>query len=101
MARRKDSTPGTSEGPSPESLSYEQAVAELEAIIDRIENGEIGLEDSLAQFRRGELLLKRCRGVLSIAEQQVRELDMTASREAPAKDDHKETNDDDEEPEEP
>lgn len=73
---------------APESLSYEQAVAELELIIQRIESGEIGLEESLTQVKRGEQLLKRCRGVLDTAQQQVRELDLsnpsTLSEEPPA-----------------
>ncbi len=65
--------------PAPEKLSYEQAVTELEAIIDRIEQGEVGLEESLTQFRRGEALLKRCRSILEVAEQQVREVERDSS----------------------
>ncbi len=55
-------------------LTYEQAIEELETIIERIEQGEIGLEESLAQYRRGAALLKRCRGILDTAEQQIEEL---------------------------
>lgn len=62
-------------GPAdPAGLSYEQAVAELEAIIDRIERGEVGLEQSISEYRRGTELLKRCRAILEVAEQQVQEL---------------------------
>ncbi len=57
-----------------ESLTYEQALGELEALIERIEQGEIGLEQSLAEYRRGAALLKRCRGILETAEQQIDEL---------------------------
>ena len=57
-----------------EKLTFEQALEELETIIERIEQGEIGLEESLAQYRRGAALLKRCRGILDTAEQQVEEL---------------------------
>ena len=56
------------------SLSYEQALGELESLIARIEQGEIGLEESLAEYRRGAALLKRCRGILETAEQQIEEL---------------------------
>ena len=56
------------------SMSYEQALAELESLIDRIERGEIGLEESLAEYRRGAALLKRCRGILETAEQQIEQL---------------------------
>jgi exodeoxyribonuclease VII small subunit len=71
MAKRRD-TP-----PPPDDLTYEQAIVELESIIDRIEQGEVGLEESLTQFRRGEALLKRCRAILNVAEQQVREVERT------------------------
>ncbi len=57
-----------------ESLTYEQALGELEALIERIEQGEIGLEQSLAEYRRGAALLKRCRAILETAEQQIDEL---------------------------
>ncbi len=57
-----------------ESLTYEQALGELESLIERIEQGEIGLEESLAEYRRGAALLKRCRGILETAEQQIEEL---------------------------
>lgn len=57
--------------PDPQTLTYEQAVAELEAIIERIEQGKVGLEQSLAEHRRGAALLKRCRTIIEAAEQQV------------------------------
>ncbi|MHC4415303.1 MAG: exodeoxyribonuclease VII small subunit [Planctomycetota bacterium] len=60
--------------PPPEEMSYEQAIAELESIIERIEQGEVGLEESLAEYRRGAALLKRCRGILEAAEQQIEEV---------------------------
>ena len=60
---------------APASLSFEQAAAELEAIIERIESGEIGLEESLAQRKRGEELLKRCRAVLDQAEQELEQIE--------------------------
>ncbi len=80
MARGKPISahvPGTEPGPGPAhpaALSYEQAVAELEAIIDRIERGEVGLEQSISEYRRGTELLKRCRAILDVAEQQVQDL---------------------------
>jgi exodeoxyribonuclease VII small subunit len=55
----------------PESMSFEQATEELEAIIDRIEQGEIGLEQSLAERKRGEQLIRRCRAILDAAEQEL------------------------------
>jgi exodeoxyribonuclease VII small subunit len=58
----------------PDSMSYEQAISELESIIEGIEQGRIGLQESLAEYRRGALLLRRCRAILDIAEQEVQEL---------------------------
>ena len=60
--------------PDPVTLTYEQAIEELESIIARIEHGEIGLEDSLAQYRRGAALLKRCRAIIESAENEIKEL---------------------------
>ncbi len=75
MARRKQT------GPTPESMSFEHAVEELESIIERIEQGQIGLEESLAQRRRGDALIKRCRSVLDAAEQELAQI--TAEERAP------------------
>ena len=59
----------------PAALSFEKAAAELEAIIERIESGKIGLEESLAQRKRGEELLRRCRAVLDRAEQELEQIE--------------------------
>ena len=59
----------------PEEMSFEQATEELEAIIERIESGEIGLEESLAERRRGESLIRRCRAILDAAEQELKQIE--------------------------
>lgn len=56
------------------SMSYEHAVTELEAIIDRIESGEIGLEESVRAYERGVVLQAHCKSILARAEQRVTEL---------------------------
>jgi exodeoxyribonuclease VII small subunit len=63
----------TSEEPR-EALTFEAALAELEAIIDQIEQGRIGLEESLAAHRRGAVLIKRCRTILDGAEAELETL---------------------------
>ena len=68
MARKKDSRP------DPDELTYEQAIAELEMISQRIENGEIGLEESLEEYRRGVALSKRCALILDVAEQEIKKI---------------------------
>lgn len=57
-----------------QSLTFEQALAEVEAIIERIETGEIGLEDALAQYERGVALVNHCRNKLDRAQQKVEDL---------------------------
>ncbi|VAX38903.1 hypothetical protein MNBD_PLANCTO03-729 [hydrothermal vent metagenome] len=58
----------------PDGPSFEQAIAEVETIIDRIESGEMGLEDQIEQYARGAEMLKRCRAVLDRCEQRVEEI---------------------------
>lgn len=59
--------------------SFEEAIAELESITDRIEAGEIPLAQCLSQYERGMKLIKRCQSLLGAAERRVTEL--TASSE--------------------
>lgn len=63
--------PRLDEPRDPSELTFEEAARELEAIITRIEGGEIGLEQSLRERKRGALLLERCRAVLDVAEQEI------------------------------
>jgi len=55
-------------------MNYEDAVAELELINQRIEQGDIGLEESLEEYRRGMALAKRCNSILETAEQEVKKI---------------------------
>src|SRR5262249_53114461 len=54
-----------------EDLSFETALAELEAIVRVLEDGETGLEQSLSQYERGVGLLKHCTGQLRQAAQRI------------------------------
>jgi len=58
--------------------SFEDALAELEQIVAEIEGGEIGLEDSLVKYERGNFLIQHCRGVLGAAEKQIELLSKSA-----------------------
>jgi len=51
---------------------FEQALAELEAILRELEDGTITLEDSLARYERGVGLLRQCYAHLRDAEQRVK-----------------------------
>lgn len=56
---------------SVDSLTFETAMAELERIVDRLERGEVALEDSIAIYERGEALKGRCEALLKAAEERV------------------------------
>lgn len=58
--------------------SFEEALRELEQILSDIENGEVGLEESLVKYERGNYLIQYCRGVLGSAEKQIEELTRAA-----------------------
>jgi exodeoxyribonuclease VII small subunit len=54
-----------------EELDFEQALAELEGLVEELESGELPLEKSLAAFERGVALTRRCQSALQAAEQKV------------------------------
>ena len=57
-----------------EELSYEEAFAELEAVVGTLENEEKTLEESLTLFERGQALSKHCTALLENAELRVKQL---------------------------
>jgi len=59
--------------------NFESALSELEATVTQMESGQLPLDQSLAAFQRGTVLLQHCRLILAETEQQVRLLDETHS----------------------
>lgn len=55
-------------------LDYEAAVAELESLVERLEQGDISLEESLKLYENGVLLTRDCQEALQNAEQKVQML---------------------------
>jgi len=53
---------------------FEKSLTQLEKIVSRMEAGELGLEDSLAQFEKGIELARNCQDTLSNAELRVEQL---------------------------
>ncbi len=51
---------------------FEQSLDELEQLVEKMEHGEMSLEDSLAAYERGVGLYRRCQGALEQAELRVR-----------------------------
>jgi exodeoxyribonuclease VII small subunit len=61
---------------------FEQSMAELEALVERLERGDLSLEESLKQFERGVVLARSCQSALKAAEQKVQILLKPASGDA-------------------
>ncbi|MBS0613011.1 MAG: exodeoxyribonuclease VII small subunit [Proteobacteria bacterium] len=57
--------------PDPSAVDFEAAMSELETLVERLETGELPLEESLKAFERGLALTRRCQSALKDAEQKV------------------------------
>lgn len=53
---------------------FEQSLAELEALVEALEKGDIGLDESLQKFERGVVLSRNCQTILKQAELRVEQL---------------------------
>ncbi|MGH8585419.1 MAG: exodeoxyribonuclease VII small subunit [Gammaproteobacteria bacterium] len=60
---------------------FEQALSALEALVEKLESGELSLEESLTHFERGIALTRACQKSLAEAEQRVKVLIETDGRE--------------------
>lgn len=61
----------------PKTLTFEQAMAELERIVGQLERGDVELEKSIEIYERGEALRARCDALLSSAEEKVEKIRLT------------------------
>lgn len=59
-------------------LSFQQAMDELEKIVDRLESGNVELEESIVIYERGEALRAHCDGLLKKAEAKVEKITLDA-----------------------
>ncbi len=53
---------------------FEKSLQQLEQIVSKMENGDLGLQDSLSSFEQGIKLAKQCQDTLSEAELRVEQL---------------------------
>ena len=69
--------PKAAAAPAPQSepASYEAALEELEQLVARIETGQLPLEQMLAGYQRGAVLLNFCRTRLEAVQEQIKVLD--------------------------
>jgi len=61
------------------ALAFEKALAELETIVQKLERGDVPLEESVAIYERGEALKRRCEELLRQAEARVDKITLDAS----------------------
>lgn len=52
-------------------IDFEKSMSELEALVEKMESGELSLEDSLKHFEQGIKLTRHCQQALKEAEQKV------------------------------
>ncbi len=81
----RQSKPAADPSPAPEDR-YEVLVEQLEDLVERIESGEIGLEDSIKAYEQGVLLIGKARAILLRAEQRIEQLDLETLRKRAAAD---------------
>jgi exodeoxyribonuclease VII small subunit len=60
------------------AMPFEKALGELESIVQKLEGGNVPLEDSIAIYERGEALKKRCEALLRDAEARVQKITLAA-----------------------
>jgi exodeoxyribonuclease VII small subunit len=60
--------------PAVEGMSFEEAMAALEAIVDQLESGDTSLEDSISLYDRGAALRRHCEAKLRDAELRVEKI---------------------------
>jgi exodeoxyribonuclease VII small subunit len=66
---------------TPQEPDFEAALQELETLVEKMEQGELSLEDSLSHFERGVKLSRTCQQALKAAEQKVEILMQKNARE--------------------
>ncbi len=59
---------------STQEAGFEQALSELENLVEQLESGELSLDQSLQEFKRGVELTRHCQGILKKAQQNVEQL---------------------------
>lgn len=68
-----------SQASAPESLSFEEALRELETIVQTLERGDVSLDASITLYTRGEQLRAQCQKRLADAEARIEKLTVDIS----------------------
>ena len=64
--------------PAVATLSFEDALRELEGIVDQLEKGSVSLEASIGLYERGEALKIHCQAMLKSAEARIDKISLSA-----------------------
>ena len=59
------------------TMNFEKALAELETIVAKLENGKVDLEESIKIYERGEALRKHCEAKLAEAEARIEKITLS------------------------
>lgn len=70
--------PNTKAEDTVDALSFEQALAELEAIVNKLEAGTVELEDSISLYQRGDQLKRHCQSKLEAARAKIEKIQISA-----------------------
>jgi len=73
-----EAKPDAAAAPDVAKMPFEAALAELEAIVDRLEKGAVSLDDSIKLYERGEALKSRCDELLKDAEMRIEKITLSA-----------------------
>lgn len=63
--------PKSPKSEDPQRPSFEEALAQLERIVRALEDGELGLNEALAEYEKGIKLLRQCHDLLEKAERKI------------------------------
>lgn len=72
-------TTETAAAPDPEAMSFEDALKELERIVETLERGQGSLDDAIAAYERGAKLKKHCQAKLEEARLKVEKIKLDDS----------------------
>lgn len=79
---------GTKQAARKLPATYEAALEELESLVQRLESGQVPLDDLLAGYQRGAALLDFCKNKLKAVEDQIKVLDVESQVEQSAQSHH-------------
>ncbi len=60
-------------------LKFEEAMQRLDAIVEAMESGQIGIEESIAKYEEAMSLAAHCRQILDTAEQRIQKIQLDAA----------------------